>query len=202
MRLPFGAWDMSIARISHLRDVVRGPEHPDRVVRERLPILLAALPTAWRQLIQVQPPATLWCASPDPSDRRSGTGASGLARQKVEQQPGEQQTGEQQTGQQQTGGQEPGQQLQWEQQLPEPPPPPPLTFYFFGLWSSQVHDPQAWGLGPRPTHEFVVREATARRQVLYRISKGEASSAGPLRLAISADTTDDQRSGLRALEAR
>ena len=49
---------------------MRGPEHPDRVVRERLPIFLAALPAAWRQLIQVQPPAAMWCASSDPSDRR------------------------------------------------------------------------------------------------------------------------------------
>ncbi|KAK9915556.1 hypothetical protein WJX75_000669 [Coccomyxa subellipsoidea] len=249
---------------------MRGPEHPDRVVRERLPILLAALPTAWRQLIQVQPPAALWCASPDPSDRRvwsraaegstyllshtvSSTGAlvpvdgddavmhaflpptaqpalvqhwditrpwhprsdTRQQRQHLEQQPGqqqpgqqlqvEQQPGEQQTGKQepgQTGGQEPGQQLQLEQQLPEPPPPPPPTLYFFGLWGSQVQDPQAWGLGPRPAHEFVVREATARRQVLHRISRGEASPAGPLRPAIWADTTDDQRSGLQALEAR
>jgi hypothetical protein len=98
--------------------------------------------------------------------------------------------------------QQPGEQLEWEQQLPEPPPPPPPTLYFFGLWGSQVQDPQAWGLGTRPAHEFVVREATARRQVLHRISKGEASPAGPLRPAIWADTTDDQRSGLRALEAR
>ena len=76
------AWEdwarLGLVRISHLRDVVRGPEHPDRVVRERLPILLAALPAAWGQLIQVQPPSALWCALPDPSDRRSG-----LARQKV-----------------------------------------------------------------------------------------------------------------------
>ena len=59
-----------------------------------------------------------------------------------------------------------------------------------------------WGIGQRPAHEFVVREAPARRQVLHRISKREASPAGPLRPAIWADTTDDQRSGLRALEAR
>jgi hypothetical protein len=135
---------------------------------------------------------------------RSGTRQP---RQHLEQQPGQQQPGqqlqvEQQPGEQQTGGQEPGQQLQWEQQLPEPPPPPPPTLYFFGLWGSQVQDPQAWGLGPRPAHEFLVREATARRQVLHRISRGEASPAGPLRPAIWADTTDDQRSGLRALEAR
>nr|BAA25763.1 reverse transcriptase [Chlorella vulgaris] len=65
--------------------------------------------------------------------------------------------------------------------------------YFLCLWGSQVQDPQAWGLGTRPAHEFVVREATARRQVLHRISKGEASPAGPLRPAIWADTTDDQR---------
>jgi hypothetical protein len=63
-------------------------------------------------------------------------------------------------------------------------------------------DPQAWGLGKRPAHEFVVREATARRQVLHRISKGEASPAEPLQPVIWADTTDGQRSGLRALENR
>jgi hypothetical protein len=34
------------------------------------------------------------------------------------------------------------------------------------------------------------------------MSKGEASPAGPLRTAIWADTTDDQRSGFRALEAQ
>ena len=74
----------------------------------------------------------------------------------------EQQLGEQQAGQQLQGEQQAGQQLQREQQLPEPPPPPPPKLYFFGLWGSQVQDPQAWGLGPRPAHEFVVREATAR----------------------------------------
>ena len=37
---------------------------------ERVPILLAALPAAWRQLIQVELPAAMWCASPDRSDRR------------------------------------------------------------------------------------------------------------------------------------
>ena len=70
---PF-AWEdwarLGLVRISHLRDLARGPEHPDRAVRERMPILLAALPAAWRQLIQMQPPAAEWYASPDPSDRR------------------------------------------------------------------------------------------------------------------------------------
>lgn len=259
-RQPF-AWEdwarQGLVRISHLRDLARGPEHPDRAVRERVHILLTALPPAWRQLIQVQPPAAVWYASPDPSDRRvwsraaagstyllshtvSSTGAlvpvpGGAAamqaflppaaqpalvhhwditrpwhprsatraqRQRMEQQ-------QQQERQQQPGQQQPGEQLQVEpgasqaggQQLPEPPPPPP-TLYFFGLWGFQVQDPQAWGLGRRPAHEFVVREATARRQVLHRSSKGEASPAGPLRPAIWADTTDDLRSGLRALEAR
>ena len=39
-------------------------------------------------------------------------------------------------------------------------------------------------------------------QIRIRISKGEARPLDPLRPAIWADTTDDQRSGLRALEAR
>ena len=251
VRQPF-AWEdwarLGLVRISHLRDVVRGPEHPVRMVRERVPILLAALPAAWRALIQVQPPAAMWCASPDPSDRRvwsrtaegstyllshtvSSTGAlvpveGGVAAMHAFLPPAAQpalvqhwditrpwhprsgtrqqrQHAEQLHPQQHLQvEQQPGEQLEWEQQLPEPPPPPPPTLYFFGLWGSQVQDPQAWGLGTRPAHEFVVREATARRQVLHRISKGEASPAGPLRPAIWADTTDDQRSGLRALEAR
>ena len=82
------------------------------------------------------------------------------------------------------------------------PPPAAPTLYLFGPWGSRVVDPQAWGLGLRPVHEFVVREATTRRQVLHRISKGEARPLDPLRLAIWADTTHDQRSGLRALRAR
>ena len=64
VRQPFAREDwarLGLVWISHLRDVVRGPEHPDRVVRERVPILLAALPAAWRQLIQVQPPVAMWC---------------------------------------------------------------------------------------------------------------------------------------------
>ena len=61
---------------------------------------------------------------------------------------------------------------------------------------------EAWGLGLRPAHACVVREATTRRQVLHRISKGEARPLDPLQPAIWADTTDDQRSGLEALEER
>lgn len=249
-RQPF-AWEdwarLGLVRICHLRDLVRGPEHPDSAVRERVHILLAAVPGAWRALIQGQPPAAMWLASPDPSDRRiwsrdaaggtyllshtvSSTGAlvamegaiaGPLALLPAPAQPAlvqrwditrpwhprsgtqlrwhaqpQEQQGEQQ------GEQQPGDQLQEEQRSQEGPPPPPPPLYLFGLWGSQVQDPQAWGLGTRPAHEFVVKEATARRQVLHRTSKGLPSPAGPLRPAIWADTTDDPRSGLRALEAR
>lgn len=46
----------------------------------------------------------------------------------------------------------------------------------------------------------MVKEATTGRQVLHRL-KGEASRVPPVRPAIWADTTDDQRSRLRTLEA-
>ncbi|CAL8472194.1 g11736 [Coccomyxa elongata] len=58
-------------------------------------------------------------------------------------------------------------------------------------------NPNSWGLGKRPAHQYVVKEATTRRQVLHRIKHGHLQS--PMRPAIWADSTDDQRSGLRAI---
>ena len=49
-----------------------------KILQGHVPVLLPAMPAAWRQLIQVQPPAAMWLTSPDPSDR-----ASGLTWQKV-----------------------------------------------------------------------------------------------------------------------
>ena len=62
------AWEdwarLGLVRSSHLRHHVRG-----RSIRI-VPILLAAMTAARRQLIQVQPPVGMWLASLDQSDLR------------------------------------------------------------------------------------------------------------------------------------
>ncbi|BDA46019.1 hypothetical protein COCOBI_08-1110 [Coccomyxa sp. Obi] len=75
-------------------------------------------------------------------------------------------------------------------------PTPP---YLFGFWGTHMVNPTSWGLDKRPAHQYVVKEATQRRQVLHRLKHGHPQS--PVRPAIWADSTDDQRSGLRAIEA-
>ncbi|BDA47361.1 hypothetical protein COCOBI_10-2080 [Coccomyxa sp. Obi] len=76
---------------------------------------------------------------------------------------------------------------------------PPSPLYIFGFWGTHMVNPTSWGLGKRPAHQYVVKEATLRRQVLHRLKHGHPQS--PMRPAIWADSTDDQRSGLRAIEA-
>ncbi|CAL8464459.1 g3994 [Coccomyxa elongata] len=65
-------------------------------------------------------------------------------------------------------------------------------------------DPQSSGLGRQPAHEYVVKEASIRRQmVLDRKAAVDGHAAKPIRPPIRADSTDDQRSGdLRAIEPR
>ncbi len=63
-------------------------------------------------------------------------------------------------------------------------------------------DPQSWGLGRRRAHEYVVKEASTRRQVLDRKAAGDENAAAPMRPPIWADSIDDQRSGVRVIEAR
>ncbi|CAL8462157.1 g1688 [Coccomyxa elongata] len=62
-------------------------------------------------------------------------------------------------------------------------------------------DPLSWGLGRRRAHEYVGKEASTGRQVLDRKAASDEHAA-PMRPPIWADSTDDQRSGLRAIEAR
>ena len=71
-----------------------------------------------------------------------------------------------------------------------------------GHLGGHVMGPQYWGLGRRRAHEYVVKEASTRRQVLDRKPAGDGHAAEPMRPPIWADSTDDQRSGLRALGAR
>ncbi|BDA47907.1 hypothetical protein COCOBI_11-1640 [Coccomyxa sp. Obi] len=87
------------------------------------------------------------------------------------------------------------QQHQDDQPAQHQPAPP----YLFGFWGTHMVNPTSWGLGKRPAHQYVVKEATQRRQVLHRLKHGHPQS--PVRPAIWADSTDDQRSGLRAIEA-
>ena len=71
--------------------------------------------------------------------------------------------------------------------------------YVTSVPQSFTLNPNSWGLGKRPAHQYVVKEATMRRQVLHRAKHGHPQS--PMRPAIWADSTDGQRSGLRAIEA-
>ncbi|BDA40487.1 hypothetical protein COCOBI_01-1400 [Coccomyxa sp. Obi] len=87
------------------------------------------------------------------------------------------------------------QQHQDDQPAQHQPAPP----YLFGFLGTHMVNPTSWGLGKRPGHQYVVKEATQRRQVLHRLKHGHPQS--PVRPAIWADSTDDQRSGLRAIEA-
>ncbi|CAL8464866.1 g4401 [Coccomyxa elongata] len=91
------------------------------------------------------------------------------------------------------------QQQQQQQQQDQNSQPPP---YLLGIWGAHVMDPQSWGMGRRRAHEYVVKEASTRRQVLDRKAAGDEHAAAPMRPPIWADSTDDQRSGLRAIEAR
>ena len=225
---PF-AWEywarQGLVRISHLRALVHGPPPQDAALQQGTQILLAALPEQWRHFVHEQPPTAQWLASPGTTDRRiwsltatglytcghivSSTGAltpvaagtaAALAALPVTAQPALVQGWDitrpwhprSRTTQQQDQHE---QDSQPQQQEPAPP-------HLFGIWGSHLVDPHSWGLGKRPAHEYVVKEATTQRQVLHRRAKGEYHPDGPIRPAIWADSTDDQRSGLRAIEAR
>ncbi|CAL8461716.1 g1247 [Coccomyxa elongata] len=105
-----------------------------------------------------------------------------------------QQQQQQQQQQEQQGPQDEDSQPQ--QREPEPPGP-----YLFSIWGAHVMDPQSWGMGRRRAHEYVVKEASTPRQVLDRKAAGDEHAAAPMRPPIWADSTEDQRSGLRAIEA-
>ncbi|CAL8465738.1 g5274 [Coccomyxa elongata] len=101
---------------------------------------------------------------------------------------------QQQQQQQEQQGQ-PDQNSRPQQQEPEPSSP-----YLLGIWGAHVIDPHSWGMGRRRAHEYVVKEASTRRQVLDRKAAGDEHAAASMRPPIWADSTDDQRSGLRAIE--
>ena len=67
---PLALARLGSVRVSHLRDLLSGPEHQHSAIRHRLPTLLAALSSSWKQVIQSQPAAALWLACPDPVERR------------------------------------------------------------------------------------------------------------------------------------
>ena len=151
----------------------RPVERPGAPAKRHPPSPLAALPASWRQLIQVQPAAALWLACLDPVECRvwsrtaaghdqlshtvSSTGA--LVQQTTEHRlvstrcplrprsrrwcstgtslgPGTRAPGKRQ---------QPGAQEQEEDALV--PPAAAATLYLFGLWGSQILDPQARVLG-------------------------------------------------------
>ena len=222
--LPF-AWEdwarQGLLRVSDLRGLVHGPAPHDASFQQRIETLLAALPEPWLRFIRSEPPAAQWLACPDTSHRRiwslsaagtytcthtaSLTGAlipvvAGAAHPQAFMpatvrpalvqgweitRPWHPRTG---------ASHQQGQQQQQEQ---EPPPP-----FIYGIWGSHLLDPQSWGLGRRRAHEYVVKEAYTRRQILVRKAAGDEHPAAPMRPPIWADSTDDQRSGLRAIEAR
>ena len=68
------AWEdwarLGLVRVSHLRDLLSGPEHQHSSIRHPPPTLLAVMPASGRQLIQSQRAAALWLACPDPVERR------------------------------------------------------------------------------------------------------------------------------------
>ncbi|BDA51421.1 hypothetical protein COCOBI_18-2990 [Coccomyxa sp. Obi] len=77
---------------------------------------------------------------------------------------------------------EPPAQSQEDQPAQHQPAPP----YLFGFWGTHMVNPTSWGLGKRPAHQYVVKEATQRRQVLHRLKHGHPQS--PVRPAIWADS--------------
>ena len=74
--------------------------------------------------------------------------------------------------------------------------------HLLGAWQRGVVDPHSWGLGSRPSHQFVVKEAAARRRLLHRLACGSPQAAQPLRPPIWGDTYGDAHSGLRRIEMR
>ncbi|BDA49664.1 hypothetical protein COCOBI_14-2840 [Coccomyxa sp. Obi] len=52
----------------------------------------------------------------------------------------------------------------------------PVPTYLFGFWGTHMVNPTSWGLGKRPAHQYVVKEATQRRQVLHRLKHGHPQS--------------------------
>ncbi|BDA42543.1 hypothetical protein COCOBI_03-4330 [Coccomyxa sp. Obi] len=193
-------------------------------------LLLAALPEQWRMFVHGPPSAAQWLASPGTADCRvwsrsadgsytcTHTASSSGALVPVPAGSAEPQqplpataqpvlvlgwnitrpwhprhsTPRTQEEQQDQG--EPPAQSQDDQPAQHQPAPP----YLFGFWGTHMVNPTSWGLGKRPAHQYVVKEATQRRQVLHRLKHGHPQS--PVRPAIWADSTDDQRSGLRAIE--
>ena len=80
------------------------------------------------------------------------------------------------------------------------PPHAPATLYLFGLWGSQVIDPQRDSACGRHMGSWSGRPPRAARSSTGSARERPAPSIRCGRP--SGDTTDDQRSGLRALEAR
>ena len=51
------------------------------------------------------------------------------------------------------------------------PPPPPPPNYLVGTWQSGIIDSRTWGLGARPSQEYIVRVGTARQLLLRRMGR-------------------------------